>query len=206
MTDAQPQDGITVRMLTHLRDVGDATSREINDALNPYPHLPDHRARSWIANFLYRNKEYGRVRQVGTVPAEYHNVPSYRWQITEAGRHYLARKEAGSLDRTRVHQMDPHGPSHRTSDELLMQLDAEAQDKDWGPHTPVQERVGTAIDMYERGASYQVIADFFGVSRETIRLDVQGLNRSSKIRKELRENNGVHRAAAGSTEHAEPVH
>jgi hypothetical protein len=115
----------------------------------------------------------GHVRTAGKVPSSYNNTPAFLWEITPAGREWLA---AGTwkADRSRagIRQAQELARARRSA--LLEHLDREARINDWGMDTPVEERRAAIIAMRELGCSLQAVGDVFGITAEYARLIVIG--------------------------------
>jgi hypothetical protein len=166
-------------LLRGLHEDGPQTSMQLTERLEPYPGKSMTQQRNGANGRLRDMSRAGHAEVCGTVPSEYHNVPTFLWRITPEGERYLATWARRRTERQEAAQQrkDAKAGRDQARQALLRSLIRQATDNKWGPGTPTAQRREISRQLRAQGMAYSWIGVVFGVSHEQIRLDCNGFVR-----------------------------
>jgi hypothetical protein len=163
-----------VRVLRELSRKSPQTSMELADAVGAWRHTTLHRGAIRVNAILGVERERGHVSREGFADSGYHGIRAFLWKITPAGQAWLDEgswKLRGTMAAERKARW---AMTTAHSNALIEYLDREARAHGWDMDTPAPQRKTAIQEMHEMGCTLQSMGDIFGISREYVRLILQG--------------------------------
>ena len=138
------------------------------------------RRMNWVNQILHRFASHGYAeRGVQEISPFYHNVPAYRWFITDKGREYLASGMAEGCRARRLSNAERaaawRAERKRRADEAITQAYVE-----YDPETtPTCVRNQVIRDLRGAGCTMDAIGGVFSLTRERVRQILNGVGVST---------------------------
>jgi len=171
-----------VRVLRALARKSPQTSMKLAAAAGAWSRRTPHYGAVRVNDILSVELGRGRVARAGITRSSHNNVPTFLWEITPAGQAWL-EEESWTWHSTRTAERQERCAMTMAQRSALIEyLDREARARGWGMDTPVAERRAAIFAMREMGCTLQAIGDIFGITREYVRLILQGhMKRAGRI-------------------------
>lgn len=176
------------RSFTLVYDKDDPVHGYLND--NQLQNLQ--RRLNWSNQILHRLWSQGNAERGGREASPfYHQVPTYRWFITDKGREFLAGGLAEGRRERREAEKQVKARLRAERARTVARLVTEAYEKYDPERTPACERNQAIRDLRGSGATLDAVAGVFGLTRERVRQIVEGVSVGCRCEKHAKVTSGV---------------